>query len=117
MRVPDLASSGFTLLEVLVALAILSAVSLVAIRTVGDGLTSLGDNGWREKAIVLGRNQLINLERQGLKGNLQGTFSPDFPEISWKARIMEFGREPGRKLVLTISQDRHEASLERILVP
>ena len=39
---------GFTLLEVLIALAILSTVALLAVRVSGDSLTQLAETGWED---------------------------------------------------------------------
>ena len=40
---------GFTLLEVLIALAILSTVALLAVRVSGDSLTQLAETGWEAR--------------------------------------------------------------------
>ena len=53
--------SGFTLLEVLLALAILSGVSLVVIRAVGDGMVQIGDSAWKDLGCQTRRIRIIKL--------------------------------------------------------
>ena len=43
---------GFTLLEVLIALAILSTVALLAVRVSGDSLTQLAETGWEDGVLL-----------------------------------------------------------------
>lgn len=110
-------SAGFTLLEVLISLAILSGVSLLVIRAVGDGLVWIGDSGWRDLAAILGREQIARLVRQDLRGNMRGTFSPDFPDISWQANVTSLDDIPGRKLEVLVREGRRELLLEQIIIP
>ena len=108
---------GFTLLEVLVALAILSIVALTVLRATGEGLRGMAENGWKDRAILLGRNQMILLSLNGFKGGLQGNFAPDYPEISWKAKITEIRDAKGRRLEMIVSEGAHEILLEELLFP
>ena len=48
---------GFTLLEVLIALAILSTVALLAVRVSGDSLTQLAETGWEDGVLRAGRGR------------------------------------------------------------
>ena len=109
--------NAFTLLEVLIALAILGAVALVVLRATGEGMAQMGDNGWRDQALLLGRNQMLKLQQQGFGGNMQGTFAPDFPDIKWSLRITELRNGEGRKLEMTMTEGSREVSLEQIIFP
>lgn len=109
--------NGFTLLEVLIALAILSAVALVVLRATGEGIAQMGDNGWKDRALLLGRNQLIKLRQEAHGGNTQGNFSPDFPEIKWRVRISDLRDGEGRKIELTVIEGSRELLLEQIIFP
>ena len=51
---------GFTLLEVLIALAILSTVALLAVRVSGDSLTQLAETGWEDGVLRAGRGKMIH---------------------------------------------------------
>ena len=68
---------GFTLLEVLVALTVLSLVALLVIRVSGDSLSQLAETGWADQAVCLGRAKLVALLREDRKnleqrGTLRG---------------------------------------------
>lgn len=108
---------GFTLLEVLIALTILSGVSLVVIRAVGDGMVQIADSSWRDQAVHLGRMQLDKLASGTLRGSLQGSFAPDYPNLSWKAAVSSLNDAPGRKLELTVREGERSVVLERIIIP
>ena len=77
----------------------------------------MADNGWKDRALLLGRNQLILLSLQNFKGSLQGNFAPDYPEISWKVKISDLKNGKGRKLEMLVSEGSHEISLEELLFP
>ncbi|MDE5831682.1 MAG: prepilin-type N-terminal cleavage/methylation domain-containing protein [Desulfovibrio sp.] len=109
--------AGFTLLEVLIALAILSSVSLVVLRATGDNLTRIAANGWEDRATALGRDKLINLKAGGLKGNAQGNFGPDQPQLTWRASVTELDDGAGRLIALTVSEGDREISIEEIVFP
>lgn len=107
--------AGFTLLEVLIALTILGAVSLVVIRAVGDGMVEIADSAWKDRAVRLGRMQI---ERLGsAKGGSRGSFAPDYPHIIWQASISPLEDVPGRRLELVVKEGGREVMLERIIIP
>lgn len=110
-------NKGFTLLEVLIALAILSAVALVVLRSTEEDLAQMGDNGWKDRAILLGRNQLIKLQLQDNNGNMQGSFAPEYPQMKWSLHIVSLAGGEGRKLELKVTEGSREVLLEQILYP
>lgn len=109
--------SGFTLLEVLIALAILSGVSLVVLKAVGDGMVSIAGSAWRDQAVRLGRMQIEKLADDSLKSGLRGSFAPVCPDMAWQASITPLDDVPGRKLELTVREGSRKIVLERILLP
>lgn len=113
----NMRQSGFTLLEVLIALAILSAVALLVLRATGEGLAQIADNGWKDRALLLGRNQMLKLRKQTGGENMQGSFAPDFPQMQWRLHITELRNGVGRKLALTVTEGSRELSLEEIIIP
>ena len=108
--------SGFTLLEVLIALAILSAVALAALRVTGESLSQAADNDWKDRALLLGRNQLIKLTQQKITANSQGNFAPDYPQISWKSIVTEARDSGGYKLEIIVTEGRREIVLEKLVL-
>ncbi len=98
------AADGFTLLEVMVALAILSAVVVVGLESVGVGAAvraraaeyaaprSLAEQKLAELAALSGSELLA---RQGIR---DGSFDPPFAEARWTVEVKE--AEPGTGLFL-----------------
>ena len=113
--------TGFTLLEVLVALSLLAIVALAVIRACGEGLVQVGDSGWTDTAVRVGRARMYEIVQSGGNGNLQGTFAPQYPEMRWRAHVHDLRDLPGRRLEFIITEGeekaRHEISLEQILYP
>ena len=73
---------GFTLLEVLVALAILSTVALLAVRVSGDSLTQLAE---------MLRESPDSLEQWG-------TLSPEYPDVEWHSKLVALRCMEGKRL-------------------
>ena len=65
---------GFTLLEVLIALAILSTVALLAVRVSGDSLTQLAETGWEDGVLRAGRGKMI--QSPGVPGQSRSMGNP-----------------------------------------
>lgn len=90
---------GFTLLEVLVALAILSTVALLAVRVSGDSASQLADTGWRDAVLRAGRGKLVELLRESPDSLDQwGTLAPDFPDVEWHSKLVALRFREGKRL-------------------
>ena len=71
---------GFTLLEVLIALAILSTVALLAVRVSGDSLAQLAETGWEDGVLRAGRGKMIQMLRESPDSlNRMGNPVPGIP--------------------------------------
>lgn len=66
---------GFTLLEVLIALAILSTVALLAVRVSGDSLTQLAETGW-EDGVLPRRKRQDDPDAPGVPGQSRSMGNP-----------------------------------------
>jgi general secretion pathway protein I len=81
---------GFTLLEVMVALAIMTGVILTVISSVNYHLSLTTRNNEETVATLLARAKLEELElldNQQLTQGKEGTFEPEWPDYSWKAEL------------------------------
>ncbi len=114
-------TAGFTLLEVLVAISIVSIVGLYLVQATGSGLTQVAETAWHDNAARLGRQKLSELVRNGIKGSAQGAFAPDHPHIAWTAQALALKDVPGRHVRLSVhetqGQKRYELILEQIVHP
>ena len=92
---------GFTLLEVLIALAILSTVALLAVRVSGDSLTQLAETGWEDGVLRAGRGKMIQMLRE----------SPD----SLDSKLIALRCMEGKRLEFRLVENRGTSSRELLL--
>lgn len=102
---------GFTLLEVMVALAIMAGVLMTVISSFSYHLGIATRDKEETVATLLARSKLDQSRLLGDKA-ATGTFAPDWPEISWKLAT-EPAPWPGiEQLTLTVTWDRGQQKLQ-----
>lgn len=108
-------SSGFTLLEVMVALAIMAGVILTLLSSVNYHLGIIANERDYTTLTLLARNRMAELEQSPAKG--EGTFAPSRPELTWKADLQPTDLPGLQKLVVTVRRgsDKREVTLVRYL--
>ena len=85
---------GFTLVEVLVALAILALTCVFAYRAMSGGLGRLSDDGAAEQAVLVARTQLARVggDLALADGETTGRAAGGY---SWRLRISPYGIPEG----------------------
>ena len=108
-------TSGFTLLEVMVALAIMAGVILTMLGSVNYHLAIIAGERDSTALTLLARYRMAELERSPVKG--EGTFAPSHPELSWKADLLPSELPGLQKLVVKVRRgsDGREVALVRFL--
>jgi general secretion pathway protein I len=108
-------SPGFTLLEVMVALAIMAGVILTLLGSVNYHLGIIAGERDSTTLSLLARNRMAELEQAPAKG--EGTFAPLHPELTWKADIIPADIPGLQKLVVKVRRgsDGREVALVRYL--
>lgn len=112
---------GFTLLEVMVALAIMAGVVLTVLGSVNYHLGIIAAERDSTALTILGRYRLdeMLMERQQtpLPDKSEGTFAPLHPELTWQAEKFETQLPMLQKLVLKVQRtgDKREVTLERYI--
>ncbi len=122
------ARRGFTLLEVMVALAILAAAMLAASELTGSALRNHERAVHLEVATLLARGKLASLqdgfEKDGFRDMDQteeGTFERDgHPEVRWKLEVIRPKIELGPEQLLAVfmggtAEDAQTADLAKLL--
>ena len=107
---------GFTLLEVVVALAIMAGVILTVLGSLNYHLDSIAAERDNTTLTLLARSRLVELERQGgLQAKTEGTFAPAHADITWRAELFPAKIPALQKLVVTVQRkgDKREVALER----
>jgi general secretion pathway protein I len=106
---------GFTLLEVVLALAIMASVILTLLGSVNYHLGIIGNERDSTTLTLLARYRMAELESAPANG--EGTFSPSHPELSWKAELLPVDLPGLQKLLIKVRRgsDGREVVLVRYL--
>lgn len=114
-------SQGFTLLEVLIAMTILSTAAVLMVRLCGDGQLQLAGTAWRDAMTRAGRNHMVELVC-ALPDNAPvtrleqwGTLAPAYPEVCWSSSVRPVEGFPVYRMTVHITDDAagRELVLER----
>ncbi len=101
---------GFTLLEVMIALAIMAGVILTVISSFNYHLSVVNRDRDETIAVILARAKLDDPGFKASDGG-KGTFAPDWPEIAWTTEIKPTDYPTVSRLVLTVSWDTERRKL------
>jgi general secretion pathway protein I len=110
---------GFTLLEVVVALAIMAAVILTVLGSLNYHLDSIAAERDTTTLTLLARNRLAELEQQGgLQRKGEGTFAPFHADVTWRSELFPAQIPALQKLVVTVQRrgDKREVALVRYVI-
>lgn len=78
--------SGFTLLEVMISLAIMAGVILTVLGAVNYHAGVIADERDSTALTILARSRMAEIEQAPVKG--EGSFAPLHPELKWKAELL-----------------------------
>lgn len=108
-------SSGFTLLEVMVSLAVMAGVILTLLGSVNYHLGIIAGERDSTTMTLLARTRMAELEQAPAKG--EGTFAPSHPELRWKAELLPTELPGLQKLIVKVTRDSdgREVALVRFL--
>jgi general secretion pathway protein I len=104
---------GFTLLEVMIALAITAGVLLTVISSLNYHLSIIGQDREETTAALLGRAKLEDPDFAKQAAD-KGNFAPDHPEIKWQVEILPADIPLLNRKRLTLSwgdEDQHKLAL------
>lgn len=103
---------GFTLLEVMIALAITAGVLLTVISSLNYHLSIIGRDVEETTAALVGRAKLDDPDFSKQTDN-KGSFAPDHPALNWEREISKTELPGLNRIVLTVSwnDDKKRLSL------
>ncbi len=110
---------GFTLLEVMVALAIMAGVILTVLGSLNYHLDSIAAERDNTTLTLLARYRLAELEQQGgLQQKSEGSFAPAHADVTWRAELLPAQLPALQRLVVTVKRkgDKREVALERYVL-
>lgn len=107
---------GFTLLEVLIALSLVSIIGVFTIHQIGQSQIQLSQTKQNEEMQYEGRMLLIELIKNKPNDMVQqGTLAPKFPDIEYSSHLRNVQNSSYQKLVLTLTDKRQEKHSQIIL--
>lgn len=120
-------TGGFTLLEVMVAVAVISMSFVALLSSQSQSLSMASLSRFETAAALLARQKLAELELSGYESlsSDSGQFDDEFSEYRWRAEVKELdddetGIKDGRGLLklieLIVSRDEKESLAVRTLV-
>jgi general secretion pathway protein I len=105
---------GFTLLEVMIALAITAGVLLTAITTLNHHLSLVDQDAAETTAALLGRAKMSDPDFDKTTDN-SGDFAPDHPAYKWRREVTPVADLPGvNQIALTVSWDEDKKNLQLV---
>jgi general secretion pathway protein I len=104
---------GFTLLEVMIALAITAGVLLTVISSVNYHLSIVSQDVEETTAAIVGRAKLDDPDFSKVKDE-KGSFAPDHPELKWAREITETELPGLNRIRLTVSWNNDRKSLSLV---
>jgi general secretion pathway protein I len=95
---------GFTLLEVMIAIAILSLVAVAFLRAQASSIRLVDESVQISKATLLAKERMAELESRGFPepGSNSGTFGDAFPLYRWEQTISTTDIPDIRKAVVRV---------------
>ena len=100
--------SGFTLLEVMLAMAIL-AIALVAVfQSQSQSISMANKSRFATTASLLAQSKMAEIEAMDLEdiSSDSGDFGEDFPDYSWRVDVTETEIENLKKVKVTVINER-----------
>lgn len=104
---------GFTLLEVMIALAIMAGVVLTVITSFNYHLAVVNRDREETVAMLLARAQLDDPKFRQSE-NKKGSFAPEWPQYTWEAATAPTELPGLSKLTLTVNWDNGRKGLSLV---
>jgi general secretion pathway protein I len=115
-------TSGFTLLEVLVAVAILAIAMVAILKANVQNLDSLTKSREMTTASLLAASKLAEVEAAGAANwsESQGDFGEDYPEFSWQVETTSTEAEGLERITVIVQRSEgvagREVSIEEFML-
>jgi general secretion pathway protein I len=110
-------SSGFTLLEVMVSLAIMAGVILTVLGSVNYHIGIIANERDSTTLTLLAQNRMAELDLENAYAKGEGTFAPSHPELTWKTDLLPADFPGIQKFVVRVRRgsDGREVALVRYI--
>jgi len=112
------AAGGFTLLEVMIAMAILAIALVAAFQSQSQSISMSGQARFLTTASLLAQGKMAELEALKLENVVSdsGDFGEDYPDYAWQVDVADTEQESLKKIKLTVRNERLVANNAYTLV-
>jgi general secretion pathway protein I len=100
--------NGFTLLEVMIAMAILAITLVVVFQSQSQSISMAGSARFETTAALLAQSKMAEIEAANPENVVSdsGDFGDDFPDYSWKVDVTETEIELLKKIEVKVVNER-----------
>jgi general secretion pathway protein I len=100
-------TKGFTLIEVMIAMAILAAVLVVVFQLQSQSISMSTDSRFMTTAALLAQSKMAEVEAGSIveTSSKDGDFGTDFPDYTWHLDIGDTQIPRFRRIEITIKND------------
>lgn len=116
---------GFTLLEVMIAMAILSITLVAVFQSQSQSISMAGSSRFLTTASLLAQSRMVEIDAadpREVKAE-NGDFGEDFPDYRWQVEIADTEIEVLKKISLTVTNGRmavrngYRLTLYKVVIP
>ena len=107
-KVRKAGAAGFTLMEVMIAMAIL-AIALVAVfRSQSQSIAMLSEERFLTTASLLAQGKMADMERANPQdlGDANGDFGEDFPDYRWQVEVKDTALQYLKKIDVIVTNSK-----------
>ncbi len=104
----DSHKGGFTLLEVMIAMAILSISLLVVFQSQSQSISMMAASRATTMLTMLAQSKMAELETANISAleSASGDFGSDYPDYTWVSQVTSEDVQLLKKIVLTVQNNR-----------
>jgi type II secretion system protein I len=97
-------TTGFTLLEVMLAMAILAIALVGVFQSQSQSISMVGQSRFETTAALLAQSKMASVDamKTGDITSNNGTFDDDFPDYTWAVEVSDTASESVKKISVTI---------------
>lgn len=111
--------NGFTIIEVLVALVLLSVAVLMTLKLTTQNQEALSRTHFRERATILAQQKLFELDQEGISALTasSGRFENFQTDYSWEAAVYSTGRPSTYRLQIKVmwgEKNNNSVTIEKV---
>jgi general secretion pathway protein I len=99
---------GFTLLEVMIAMAILAIALVTIFQSQSQSISMTGNSRFLTTASLLAQGKMAEIEMLDIKDvrTDNGDFGDGFPDYSWRVELKDTDFDVVKKIELTVTNNR-----------